>query len=435
MATGSDIAADAIEGAQRWALPLRPIEDFVAKWSVLAPRLAEADRPRIAVIGAGAGGVEVALAVAYAMRAAGNGSQVQLVSGGALLPGHSERARARVQAALVQSQVRLIDSIAGSSRERPRRPARRRISFSTDLTLLASGAAHRRWLQPSGLALDAAGFILVDRQLRSVSHDSVFAAGDIATIVDAPRARSGVYAVRAGPPLADNLLRAALGQTLRRHTPQKTALYLLATGPQHAIGSWNGVAWSGDWVWRWKNRIDRGFHRGISLLVRSPCARSPFLGFVFFVLPLLVLAAGQFGWLMRRSPYDLGVTDGKLKPPSRTPNSVSSQAGLWPDGDYASTYASIEPLRVRGDSATAITRLRALLAAWPGARIVAEEPDYLRVEFMTRWLRFVDDAEFWLDPATQVIQVRSASRVGRKDFGVNRRRIEALRARWDTAGA
>jgi uncharacterized protein (DUF1499 family) len=160
-----------------------------------------------------------------------------------------------------------------------------------------------------------------------------------------------------------------------------------------------------------------------------------FLGFVFFVLPLLVLAAGQFGWLMGRAPDDLGVRDGKLKPPSRTPNSVSSQAGLWPDGDYASTYASIEPLRVRDDSATAITRLRALLAAWPGARIVADEPAYLRVEFTTRWLRFVDDAEFWLDPASKVIQVRSASRLGRKDFGVNRARIEAIRARWDTAGA
>ncbi len=159
-----------------------------------------------------------------------------------------------------------------------------------------------------------------------------------------------------------------------------------------------------------------------------------FLGFLFLILPLLILAAGQFGLFSGRSPSDLGVREGKLKPPSRTPNSVSSQAGLWPDGDYASTYASIEPLRVQGDRATAITRLRALLAAWPGARIVAEEPDYLRVEFTTRWLRFVDDAEFWLDSAHNVIQVRSASRLGRKDFGVNRARIETIRARWDTAG-
>jgi len=158
----------------------------------------------------------------------------------------------------VKSQVRLIDSMAlrvtGDHVD-----LRDGISLPSDLTLLASGAAPAAWVRSTGLATDAAGFILVDRQLRSVSHDSVFAAGDVATIGDAPRARSGVYAVRAGAPLAENLLRAAGGQPLRRHTPQKTALYLLATGPQHAIGSWNGLAWSGDWLWRWKDRIDRGF--------------------------------------------------------------------------------------------------------------------------------------------------------------------------------
>ena len=76
------------------------------------------------------------------------------------------------------------------------------------------------------------------------------------------------------------------------------------------------------------------------------------LGFVFLILPLLILAAGQFGLLMGRPPSDLGVRDGKLKPPSRTPNSVSSQAGLWPQGEYASSYAQIEPLPVRGEIGT-----------------------------------------------------------------------------------
>jgi pyridine nucleotide-disulfide oxidoreductase family protein len=261
LATGSDIAMHAIDGAQRWALPLRPLEDFVARWSALAPRLAETDRPKIGVIGGGAGGVEVALAVAYAMRAAGNGTQVQLVSGGALLPGHGERARALVREALVRSQVRLIDSAAVRI-DSGHIDLGDGTSLPSDLTLLACGACAPAWLRPSGLALDTAGFVQVDRHLRSVSHDSVFAAGDIATIIDAPRARSGVYAVRAGPPLADNLIRRALGQPLRRHTPQRLALYLLATGRQNAIASWNGMAWSGDWVWRWKNRIDTAFIAG-----------------------------------------------------------------------------------------------------------------------------------------------------------------------------
>ena len=258
IACGSEIATQGIEGARQWTLPLRPIEQFVATWSALAPRLAEADRPKITMIGAGAGGVEVALAIAYAMRAAGNGTQVQLVTGGALLPGHGERTKTLARAALARSQVRVIDSSAVRV-DSDHVDLRDSASLPSDLTLLASGGAAPAWVRASRLALDADGFIQIDRHLRSVSHDSVFAAGDVAAIIDTPRARSGVYAVRAGPPLAANLLREARSQPTRRYTPQRTALYLLATGPQHAIGSFNGLSWSGEWVWRWKDRIDRRF--------------------------------------------------------------------------------------------------------------------------------------------------------------------------------
>jgi len=258
LAVGSEIALGGIAGANRWAVPLRPLEDFVATWSALGPRLAEADRPLIVIVGAGAGGVEVALAVSHRMRAAGNGAQVLLITGGALLPGHGENVRRRAAAALVHGGVRVFDA------------AVRRIdgdhvvledgsTLPSDMTLIATGAAPPAWLHDVGLARDEAGFIQVDEHLRSVSHPNVFAAGDIATIVNAPRARSGVYAVRAGPPLADNLLRAADGTPLRRYTPQRVALYLLATRPGHAIASWGRFAWEGDWVWRWKDRIDRRF--------------------------------------------------------------------------------------------------------------------------------------------------------------------------------
>jgi len=152
---------------------------------------------------------------------------------------------------------------------------------------------------------------------------------------------------------------------------------------------------------------------------------------VFFIVPLLVLAAGQFGLLKGRPPAEPGLREGKLKPPSRTDNSVSSQAMLWPAGEYAVEYALIEPLAFRQDPALAMNRLRDVLAGWPGARIIESSPDYLAVQFETRWLRFVDDAEFLLDPAVRVIHVRSASRIGSKDFGANRARIEAIRRRAD----
>ncbi len=155
------------------------------------------------------------------------------------------------------------------------------------------------------------------------------------------------------------------------------------------------------------------------------------LAFIFLILPLLLLAAGQFGLLKGRPPSEPGLREGKLKPPSPTPNSVSSQAARWPEGEYAVKYATIEPLSFTQDSALAMNRLRDVLAGWPGARIVENNPDYIAVQFETRWLRFVDDAEFLLDSGARVIHVRSASRLGRKDFGANRARIEAIRRRAD----
>lgn len=141
---------------------------------------------------------------------------------------------------------------------------------------------------------------------------------------------------------------------------------------------------------------------------------------------LLVLLAGQAGWLAGRQPHGLGVHNGRLKPPSATPNSVSSQADLHTRGQALVDYARIAPIAA-ADVAATMTTLREVIERMPGARIVEARPDYLYAQFTTRWLKFVDDAEFLAAPADGVIHVRSASRLGRKDFGVNRARIERIR--------
>jgi uncharacterized protein (DUF1499 family) len=147
-----------------------------------------------------------------------------------------------------------------------------------------------------------------------------------------------------------------------------------------------------------------------------------------------LLLAGQLGAFAGRVPTDLGVRDGRLKAPSATPNSVSSQADLWPDHPMREdARIAALPLLPAGAPAT-MNRLRALVEDMPGAAIVSANRDYLRVQFTTRWMGFVDDAEFWVDPAAGVVQVRSASRLGRRDFGANRARIEALRAQLAAPG-
>lgn len=148
------------------------------------------------------------------------------------------------------------------------------------------------------------------------------------------------------------------------------------------------------------------------------------------VLAALLFGAGQAGLLAGAGPaQQLGVRDGRLAAPSTTPNSVSSQAHLYPDHPQRD-YASIAPLRYGGEGPVAMSRLAAVLRGMERIRIVVEQPDYIRVEIETRWLRFTDDAEFWLDPSAGVIHVRSASRLGQRDLGANRRHIETIRARF-----
>ncbi len=155
-----------------------------------------------------------------------------------------------------------------------------------------------------------------------------------------------------------------------------------------------------------------------------------FLKWVVICLLVLVvgaIVAGQAGLLQGKAPDDLGVRDGKLKGLSATDNSVSSQAGLYP-GHPQQQYAAIAPLALRGSGPETMGKLKAIVESMQGAKLVKTAPDYLYAQYTTPLMKYVDDVEFWFDPTAQVIQVRSASRVGKGDLGLNRQRVEAVRA-------
>jgi len=127
-----------------------------------------------------------------------------------------------------------------------------------------------------------------------------------------------------------------------------------------------------------------------------------------------------FSW---KRPGNLGVKDGRLAPPKRTPNSVSSQA------DAADSEHYIAPIPFKGDVAAALAALRRAVDSMNGGTVIRQEGNYLYAEFRTKIMRFVDDLEFLFDAKAGMIHVRSASRLGRRDFGVNRARVEAIRSR------
>ncbi|MBC9071259.1 FAD-dependent oxidoreductase [Thauera sp. CAU 1555] len=259
----TDIAA--LPGAAEHALPVRPIETFIAAIDGWLDAYGRGEAGDLAIVGGGAAGVELAFALDARLRAlglrgaAGSGPALRVI-GGAVRPlaGLPRVLQWRAAALLRARGIewlggRRVEAVgAGFVRLDDGRelPARH--------TLLVTGAAAHPWLAASGLAVDEGGFVRVSRSLRSLSHPAVFAAGDCAAYADA-RPKSGVYAVRAGPPLAENLLRALRGEALEDWTPQRRALYLINTADGSALAAWGALAWWGGWVWRWKDRIDRAF--------------------------------------------------------------------------------------------------------------------------------------------------------------------------------
>jgi selenide,water dikinase len=255
-------ALDGLPGAAVHAQPLRPIEGFVAAWPAIADGARTGEPFHLVVLGAGAGGVELAFAARQrALDAGGAGLRVTLVGADASpMQGASAGAQARVLEALGARGIAWM----GVRRAQGFHPGR--VDFADapplafDACLVATGAAAHPWAAASGLAADADGFIRVSHSLQSSSHPFVFAAGDIAALSPAVP-RSGVYAVRAGVALARNLRAHCTGQALEAWRPQPRALYLVSTGDRHAIAMYGGVSWEGRWVWRLKDWIDRRFVR------------------------------------------------------------------------------------------------------------------------------------------------------------------------------
>lgn len=141
------------------------------------------------------------------------------------------------------------------------------------------------------------------------------------------------------------------------------------------------------------------------------------LNCVLFLLPTMVLIGCQ-----SVRPANIGTHDGKLAPCPSSPNCVSSQSSDDAHG--------IAPLTYSGRAADAMKKLTAIVQTFPRTSVITVSDSYLRAEFTSALFRFVDDVEFLVDDTTKVIHVRSASRMGYSDLGVNRKRTEQIRLRW-----
>jgi selenide,water dikinase len=278
---GSTPQLSDVSGAAGTVVPVKPISGFLARWQALSERVLAEGTARIGVVGGGAGGVELLLAAQHRLREllAERGRAAALsfhlfTDTDDILPTHNPRVRAIFRRVLAERGVAVHAGNAVAAVA----PGRLGLSDGTaqelDEVLWVTAAAAPAWLREAGLAVDPKGFVAVADTLRSLSHPEVFAAGDIAAVIDHPRPKSGVFAVRQGPPLAANLRRALLGRQLKPFAPQRRFLSLITTGERYAVASRGGWALEGAGLWRLKDWIDRRFMRKYNVLPEMPAAEA-----------------------------------------------------------------------------------------------------------------------------------------------------------------
>jgi selenide,water dikinase len=283
--TGSTPQLQGVPGAAENAIAVKPIAQFNNRWLALLERVRRQPGPTtVAVVGAGAGGVELLLAMQFRLRAVlrGLGRNPDelvfhlLTSSAHILPTHNARVRRTFDTVLAQRGVR-VHRNAGVTQVGPGRlQTANGQTLEADEIVWVTRAGGAAWLRDTGLALDAGGFIAVTDTLQTVTDPDIFAAGDVASMVNYPLEKAGVFAVRQGPPLAKNLRLRVQGSALKPYHPQTSWLALISTGDRFAVASRGWLGFSGAWVWRWKDWIDRGFMRKFQDLtpMSSPAVES-----------------------------------------------------------------------------------------------------------------------------------------------------------------
>ncbi|MET0110990.1 FAD-dependent oxidoreductase [Limnospira fusiformis] len=263
-----------VPGVQQQAIPVKPIAKFLNHWDKIVETVREnrTQKMRLAVVGGGAGGVELSLAIFSRLQQISgldstlpeNHLELHLFQkGDRLIPQRHRGVSRRLQKLFSERGIKLhlgetVTEIEGKSPHTIH--CQSGLTLKCDRLFWVTQASAATWLKDAGLATDEQGFILVNDYLQSISHPDIFATGDIATMLNHPRPKAGVFAVRQGKPLAENLRRKANQQPLQAYRPQKEFLILISTGDQQAIAS-RGCFRLGPHplIWQWKDHIDRQF--------------------------------------------------------------------------------------------------------------------------------------------------------------------------------
>jgi selenide, water dikinase len=270
---GSTPQLHGVPGANEHAVAVKPIRNFNDRWLSLLERVkTHQGKMNIAVVGAGAGGVELLLAMQHRLRnelvaLKRNPDELQfnlLTSSATILPTHNAGVRSRFETVLQSRGVKVHGNAEVTRVEAGRLHTASGLQLKADEIIWVTRAGGAAWLKQTGLQLDQEGFIEVKDTLQTVTDPLIYAAGDIASMVNFKLEKAGVFAVRMGKPLTENLRRSVAGTALQAYSPQTSWLALISTGDKYAVASRGWLGFAGAWVWQWKDWIDQRFMRKFS---------------------------------------------------------------------------------------------------------------------------------------------------------------------------
>lgn len=266
-----------LPGYAEHAVGVKPISRFYQHWQALQKELLAHNEPepyKVSIIGGGAGGIEVITAMQFWAKQHQCNAEFHLLNrGSSLLPDYPKALQKKLLRQLQSAGIKLHLDFESLEITHKKIQSENK-NIPCDKVFYCTQASAADWLKQTALALNDQGFIQINNQLQSTSHNNVFAAGDISHQVDHPRPKAGVYAVRMGPVLFSNLINAALQKPLKQFKPQTDFLSLLALGDKFALGSRKPVSFSGNWVWRWKDHIDQKFMKMFHELPEMGAAQS-----------------------------------------------------------------------------------------------------------------------------------------------------------------
>ncbi len=239
-------------------MPAKPLGGFVAAWEAfVARRLAY---PRIAVLGAGVAGLELAFAMRHRLKAAGSAPQITvLCREGEVAPGVSDATRRTLVRTAEAQGIAIRPGPAAAAAEPGAFLLQDGSRVAAEFLVTVAGTRPQAWLAETGLRAGRGLSSAVGPTLQT-ADPAIFAVGDCAHLSHAPRPKAGVFAVREAPVLFANLRALATGKgRLKRYQPQTDYLKLISLGDKRALADRTGMTAGGGWIWAWKDRIDRKF--------------------------------------------------------------------------------------------------------------------------------------------------------------------------------